>query len=135
MAGTPDKMDFGQWEFILSKGSQEDRDWVWNAIKGKAVQMRGTVIKATATEVDIAEAHNIEGRKADVTLTFQGPISANVIPRQGLNFTPKEGASLDFEGVVSSYTRNPFVLTMEKGVLILPIVALKPTTVHELASQ
>ena len=50
VATPPDKMDFAQWEFILSNGSQEDQDLVWNAIKGKAVQMNGTVIKATATE-------------------------------------------------------------------------------------
>ena len=53
-ATPPDKMDFAQWEFILSNGSQADRDLVWNAIKGKPVQMNGTVIKATATEFDIA---------------------------------------------------------------------------------
>ena len=45
VATQPDKMDFAQWEFILANGSQEDRDTVWNAIKGKAVQLNGTVIK------------------------------------------------------------------------------------------
>src|SRR5262249_3083708 len=35
----PDKMDFAQWEFVLTNGSDADRDTVWNAIKGKAVQM------------------------------------------------------------------------------------------------
>ncbi len=52
IAADPTKMDFGQWEFILSNGSQADQDLVWNAIKGKAVQLQGTVIKATATEFD-----------------------------------------------------------------------------------
>jgi len=40
----PDKMDFAQWEFILSNGAQADQDAVWNAIKGKPVQMNGTII-------------------------------------------------------------------------------------------
>ena len=44
---TPDKMDFATWEFVLSNGSQEDQDTVWNAIKGKAVQMNGTVMSTT----------------------------------------------------------------------------------------
>jgi opacity protein-like surface antigen len=131
----PDKMDFEQWESILSKGSQADRNWVWNAIKGKAVQMRGTVIKATATEVDIAEAHNIAGKKADVTLTFEHPVG--VPPKVGesipLNFIPKEGASIDFQGVVSSYTRNPFVLTLEKGALLRRVGP--STAAHKPASQ
>ena len=33
-------MDFGQWEFILSNGTQADQDLVWNAIKGKPVQLK-----------------------------------------------------------------------------------------------
>ena len=44
----PDKMDFATWEFVLSNGSQEDQDTVWNAIKGKAVQMNGTVMSTDA---------------------------------------------------------------------------------------
>ena len=47
----PDKMDFATWEFVLTNGSQEDQDTVWNAIKGKAVQMNGTVISTTPTRV------------------------------------------------------------------------------------
>ena len=46
-ATPPDKMDFATWEFVLSNGSQEDQDAVWNAIKGKAVQMNGTIISTT----------------------------------------------------------------------------------------
>ena len=49
-ATPPDKMDFATWEFVLTNGSQEDQDTVWNAIKGKAVQMNGTVISTTPTE-------------------------------------------------------------------------------------
>lgn len=132
----PDKMDFDQWEFILSKGSQADRDRVWKGIKGNTVQARGRVIKATLTEIDLAlSLDDIDAKKADVTLTFQGPISANVIPKQGVDFIPKEGASLDFQGVISSYTRKPFMLTMEKGILLFPIVAPTPTTAQKAASQ
>lgn len=132
----PDKMDFDQWEFILSKGSQADRDRVWKGIKGSTVQARGRVIKATLTEIDLAlTLDDIDTKKADVTLTFQGAISANVIPKQGVDFIPKEGVSLDFQGVISSYTRKPFMLTMEKGILLFPIVAPIPTTAQKTASQ
>src|SRR5208282_1388657 len=54
VATPPAKMDFATWEFVLSNGSPEDQDAVWNAIKGKPVYMNGTIIKATATEFDIA---------------------------------------------------------------------------------
>jgi hypothetical protein len=117
----PDKMDFAQWEFVLSNGEQADRDTVWNAIKGKPVQMNGTVIKATADEFDIAGSlDDIEKKIADITLTFEDKIPAKLIP--------KEGASLDFQGNPASYTQNPFMMTMEKGMLPKP----KPTTpVHK----
>jgi tetratricopeptide (TPR) repeat protein len=132
MAGTePEKMDFGTWEFILSNGSQADQDTVWNAIKGKAVQMQGVVIKATATEFDIAgSSDDIDAKKADITLTFEDKVPLKLIP--------KEGASLDFQGEPASYTPNPFMMTMEKGKLLkaaAPAAPAKKAPAHKPASQ
>jgi hypothetical protein len=126
----PDKMDFAQWEFILSNGTQEDRDTVWNAIKGKPVQMNGTVIKATTDQCEVHAAvrscqaqldiagslDDIADKKADITLSFEDKLPVKLIP--------KEGASQDFQGNPASYTPNPFMMTMEKGMLPKP----KPTT-------
>jgi hypothetical protein len=107
----PDKMDFATWEFVLSNGSQEDQDAVWNAIKGKAVQMNGVVFKATPTQFEIAaSSDDITAKKPDVTLNFEDTIPAKLIP--------KEGASLDFQGEPASYTPNPFMMVMEKGRLL-----------------
>ncbi len=115
-ATAPDKMDFATWEFVLSNGSQEDQDAVWNAIKGKPVYMNGTVISATATEFDIAaSSDDIDAKKADITLTFEEKVPLRLIP--------KAGASLDFQGNPASYTSNPFMMTMEKGLLPKPKVA------------
>ncbi len=47
---TPEKMDFANWEFVFTNGAQADQDVVWNAIKGKAIQMNGTIISTTPTE-------------------------------------------------------------------------------------
>jgi tetratricopeptide (TPR) repeat protein len=127
VATPPDKMDFAQWEFILANGSQEDRDTVWNAIKGKAVQLNGTVIKASATEFQIAGSlDDIEAKKADITLTFEAPIPVKMIP--------KEAASLDFQGEPASYTPNPFMMTMEKGKLPTPKPAPKAPVHHKAAA-
>ena len=130
IATEPTKMDFGQWEFILSNGSQADQDLVWNAIKGNAVQLQGTVIKATATEFDIAGSlDDIEAKKVDITLTFEDKVPLKLIP--------KEGASLDFQGEPASYTPSPFMMTMEKGKLLkaaTPTPAKKPPA-HKPASQ
>jgi tetratricopeptide (TPR) repeat protein len=130
-ATAPDKMDFGQWEFILSNGSQADQDLVWNAIKGKPVQLNGTVIKAAATEFDIAGSlDDIEAKKADITLTFEEKVPLKLIP--------KEGASLDFQGEPASYTPSPFMMTMEKGKLLkaaTPTPAKKPPVHHKPAAH
>jgi tetratricopeptide (TPR) repeat protein len=130
-ATDPTKMDFAQWEFILSNGAQADQDLVWNAIKGKPVQMNGTVMKATATEFDIAgSSDDIDAKKADITLTFEDKVPLRLIP--------KEGASLDFQGEPASYTPNPFMMTMEKGKLLkaaTPTPAAKKPVAHKPASQ
>lgn len=128
IATPPDKMDFAQWEFILGNGAQADQDLVWTAIKGKAVQLAGTVIKATPTEFDIAGSlDDIDAKKADITLTFEAPIPARLIP--------KEGASIDFQGEPSAYTPNPFMMTMEKGLLAKPKTTPKPPVHHKPAAQ
>lgn len=107
----PDKMDFATWEFVLSNGTQADQDTVWNAIKGKAVQMNGTVISTTPEEFQIAgSSDDIDAKKADITLKFEEKVPARLIP--------KDGASFDFQGEPASYTSNPFMMVMEKGQLL-----------------
>jgi tetratricopeptide (TPR) repeat protein len=127
-ATSPDKMDFAQLEFILGNGTQADQDLVWNAIKGKGLVLNGTVITATATEFDIAGSlDDIDAKKADITLTFEAPVPKTLIP--------KEGASINFQGSPSAYTPNPFMMTMEKGLLEKPKTAPKPPVHHKPAAQ
>jgi hypothetical protein len=127
----PEEMDFATWQFVFTNGSKEDQDVVWNAIKGKAVQMNGTVIKATATEFDIAgSSDDIDAKKADITLTFEEKVPLRLIP--------KEAASLDFQGEPASYTPSPFMMTMEKGKLLkaaAPTPAKKPPVHHKPAAH
>ena len=108
--------------------NKEDQDTVWNAIKGKPVQMNGTVIKATAEQFDIAgSSDDIDAKKADITLTFEEKVPLKLIP--------KEGASLDFQGEPASYTPSPFMMTMEKGKLLKAAAPAKPPVHHKPASQ
>ena len=108
---TPDKMDFATWEFVLTNGAQADQDTVWNAIKGKPVQMNGNIISTTPTEFQIAgSSDDIDAKKADITLKFEDKVPVRMIP--------KDGASFDFQGEPASYTPNPFMMVMEKGRLL-----------------
>ena len=118
----PDKMDFAQWEFVLTNGSQADQDTVWNAIKGKAVQMNGTVISTEPDTFMIAgSSDDIDAGKPDITLKFEEKVPARLIP--------KDKASFDFQGEPASYTPNPFMMVMEKGTLLKAKAA--PAPVHK----
>src|ERR1700683_282341 len=81
LATPPDKMDFATWEFVLTNGSQEDQDTVWNAIKGKAVQMNGTIISTTPTEFMIAgSSDDMDAKKADITLKIEEKLPVSLVP-------------------------------------------------------
>jgi len=128
----PDKMDFAQWEFVLTNGVQADQDTVWNAIKGKPVQMNGTIISTTPAEFMIAGSQDdIDAKKADITLKFEDKVPVKMIP--------KDGASFDFQGEPASYTPNPFTMVMEKGRLLNTKPAATPAKKapvhHKAASQ
>ncbi len=130
VATPPDKMDFATWEFVLSNGAQADQDTVWNAIKGKPVQMNGTIISTTPTEFQIAgSSDDIDAKKADITLQFEDKVPVKMIP--------KDGASFDFQGEPASYTPSPFMMVMEKGRLLntKPTPAKKPPVHHKAAAQ
>jgi hypothetical protein len=105
-------MDFAEWELILTVGKQEDADTVFNAIKGKAVQLGGAkVISSSPAKLTLAASlDDIDANKADVELTMSAPIPARLLP--------KEGATIDFEGTPGTYTKNPFLISMDKGVLL-----------------
>ena len=107
----PKDMSFAEWELVLSAGAQCDADVVWNAIKGKPLQMEGQVVHATPDKVEIAASQDdIDQKRADIVLNMTGPIPARLMP--------KDGATFDFEGTPASYTASPFVMTMEKGALL-----------------
>lgn len=128
---TPDdikKLSFADWELVLSAGTPEDQEKVWNVIKGVPLQMEGQVISATDTQVQIAESEDdIAQKRADIIVTMTGTIPARLMP--------KEGASLDFEGTPVSYTPTPFVMTMEKGALLTQKTTPKRPVHRRPASQ
>jgi len=108
----PDKMDFAQWEFILTNGNQADQDAVWTAIKDKPVQMEGKVISAEPDTLTIAgSSDDIDANKGDITLKFEEKLPVKMIPKAGTD-------GFKFQGNPSSYTPNPFMMTMEKGRLL-----------------
>ena len=108
---TPVQMSFAEWELVLSSGNQQAADTVWNAIKDKAVKLGANVISATSTTVQLAGSEDdIEAKKADITLNMAKAIPARL--------SPTAGTLINFQGTVTSYTPNPFMMTMTEGVLL-----------------
>jgi hypothetical protein len=108
---SPTQMSFAEWELVLSSGNQQAADTVWNAIKGKAVKLGANVISATASSVQLAGSEDdIDAKKADITLTMAKPITSRQMPTVG--------ALTNFQGTVSTYTPNPFMMNMTDGILL-----------------
>ena len=120
---TPDKMGFGEWEFILTSGNQQAADTVWNAIKGKALQMQAKVVSASPTVLTLAATEDaINANTAEIELTMVAALPAKL--------QPKPGATIIFEGTPVSYTAQPFMMKMDQGKLATkaePTPAKKPT--------
>ncbi len=119
----PEEMSFAEWELVLSVGTPEDQEKVWSTLKGKNLQMAEVqVITATPTKLELAASvDDIDQKRADIELSFPGPIPARSLP--------KVGDKINFEGTPVSYTPSPFVMVMEKGALLTraaPAAARKP---------
>jgi tetratricopeptide (TPR) repeat protein len=110
-------MSFAEWQLVLTSGNQDAADKVWSTIKGVPLQIEGTVISATARQLQIAATvDDIDAKKPDITLNMTAPIPLRLIP--------KAGASIPFEGTPVSYEAKPFMMVMDKGVLL---TVRKPT--------
>ena len=121
----PEEMSFAEWELVLSVGTQADQDTVWNTLKGKNLQMAEVqVISASSTKLELAASvDDIDQKRADIELSFPGPIPARMVP--------KEGDKINFEGTPVSYTPSPFVMVMEKGALLTKAAPARKAPVHK----
>ena len=107
----PKVMSFAEWQLILSSGNQQAADTVWNTIKDKTVKLVASVITASSTKLALAgSADDIDDKKQDIDLTMTKAIPAKLMPAVG--------TLTQFQATVSSYTPNPFMLTMTDGVLV-----------------
>jgi tetratricopeptide (TPR) repeat protein len=109
----PKKMDFGQWELVLSAGDPATQQKVWSQIKGIEVPFAALVIESTKTKLSLAAtADAIEQKKADVTVTMTGPIPATMMSKVA------PGQEVQVIARPDSYTPNPFMMQMNEGQLI-----------------
>ena len=119
------QLSFSDREFILSQkgcspAGTEAADKVWQNIqelqKGGQAKLRITVkvISATSDAIEAAITdENQQANKRDLHVVMEKPLTKS----------PAPGAMTDVIGVLTNYTPNPFMFTMEKGEL----PAAKPT--------
>jgi tetratricopeptide (TPR) repeat protein len=106
-----EQMSFDEFQLILTSGNQQAADKVWSAIKGKPIAFEGKVISTTKNSLMLAATvDDIQNNKADVELTFEAPISATLMPKQG--------AMSRVQGTPASYDVSPFMIHMTNGAFI-----------------
>jgi RNase P/RNase MRP subunit p29 len=97
---------------------------VWNAIKGKPIAFEGKVISTTKNSLMLAATvDDIQNNKADVELTFDAPISAALMPKQG--------AMAKVQGTPTSYDVNPFMIHMGTGAFVGAAPPKKAAPAHK----
>jgi hypothetical protein len=106
-----EQMSFDEFQLILTSGNQQAADKVWSGIKGKPIAFEGKVISTTRNSLMLAATvDDIQNNTADVELTFESPIGASLMPKQG--------AMSKVQGTPASYDVNPFMIHMTNGAFI-----------------
>ena len=135
-------------EMVFQYGSPEDAGKVWDAIKGKSVQLSGTVIASTATQLQVAVSDDaVQSKTADFTVNLTQPdpipdLKPTATPAQKLAYkkavdaaqkqadaiaaATAVGQTVAFQGVYDSFTPKPLMITMSGGEVVLPKAATKP---------
>ncbi|HEV8523438.1 MAG TPA: hypothetical protein VGQ71_02975 [Terriglobales bacterium] len=115
----PKKMDFGEWQLILTEAKPAVAQRVWNEIKDMTVPFAAKVISANRTTLLLAATYDaIQKNVADVQVTMAAPLTANLVP--------KPGSEIQVQAKPESYDTKPFLMKMTEGQLIVK-AAPKPT--------
>jgi len=117
------KMSFDEIQLVLTSGNQQASDTVWSGLKDKPIKFVGKIVDASPTKLSVAATYDdIQANKADVELTMTAAIPARLMP--------KVGAEIPLEGVPVTFEPNPFMVHMEKGVLLSTGEPKAPPTRH-----
>jgi len=128
VASTPDlsTLALADKEFILANASKENADKVWDTIKDKTSEIPGTVIAATASQIQIAVTEDAKtDKKADFTVNLKTPLADKDVPAAG---TELKGLI----GTFDSYTQSPAQIILRDGEI--QVEKKKPAPTHKPAA-
>ena len=132
VASTPDlsTLALGDKEYILANASKDNAEKLWALLKDQVTELPGTVIAATATQIQVAVTDDAKtDKKADFTVNLKTPLADKDIPAVGSDTkvdNPTESKIL--VGTFDSYTQNPSQIIMRDGEIQ---VTKKKTAVHK----
>jgi hypothetical protein len=132
VTSTPDltTLALGDKEYILANASKDNAEKLWALLKDQVTQVPGTVLAATANQIQVAVTDDAKAdKKPDFTVNLKTPLADKDIPAVGSDET-------NLIGTYDSYTQNPAQIIMRDGELQIAKKAPvhKPSAAHKKAS-
>ena len=132
VASTPDlsTLALQDKEYILANASKENAENLWALLKDQVTQLPGTVLVATASQIQLAVTDDAKAdKKPDFTVNMKTPLADKDIPAVGSDIT-------NLIGTYDSYTQSPAQIILRDGELQVAKkpVTHKPSAAHKKAS-
>jgi hypothetical protein len=136
VASTPDlsTLALADKEYILANASHDNAEKLWALLKDKVTELPGTVIAATATQIQVAVTDDAKAdKKADFTVNLKTPLADKDIPAVGSDTAvDNDTETRALIGTFDSYTQAPnAMITMRDGEIT---VTKKKKAVHKPAA-
>jgi len=120
----------GDKEYILANASKDNADKLWAVVKDQVTQVPGTVIAATASQIQVAVTEDAKAdKKADFTVNMKTPLADKDVPAVGSEIS-------NLIGTYDSYTQTPPQIILRDGEIQVAKKAPvhKPSPAHKKAS-
>jgi hypothetical protein len=111
VASTPDltTLALADKEYILANASKENAEKLWALLKDQVSQVPGTVLVATASQIQLAVTDDAKtDKKPDFTINMKTPLADKDIPAVGSDIT-------NLIGTYDSYTQSPAQIILRDG--------------------
>jgi hypothetical protein len=128
-------------EYILANASHDNAEKLWAILKDKATELPGTVMAATATQIQLAVTDDAKAdKKADFTVNMKTPLADKDIPAVGSEIAVDDATETKaLIGTFDSYTPAPnAMIIMRDGEIQVTkkkAPARKPSAAHHTTSH
>jgi hypothetical protein len=127
--------------YILSNASHDNAEKLWALLKDKVTEVSGTVIAATASQIQVAVTEDAKAdKKADFTVNLKTPLADKDIPAVGSETAVDSATDTKaLIGTFDSYTQgDSAMITMRDGEITVTkkkTAPKKPSAAHHTAAH